>query len=399
MQALRLRSLPIAIYCCLLVSACGVGDPDSSDDGTGGNLGSGGGASTGGAGIGGRQGTGGSGGVGSGGAGAGNGAGGSTGSGGSAGGGHSGGAPGTGGTGGGSGSSGSGGATSGQGSGGRTGSGGTSAGTGGRAGAPGSGGNAGDAGTSGGNGGRAGAGGRAGTGGASGAAGSGGTGPNAPGGKITGYGTVLFWAKTPAQIVRLQTSMIVPAQPPASGTLFLWPGLQPDGANFNPINNGVLQPVLTWGPTCAPGNKPRSYSTWWISGQYVNTNGNEPGYTGCNGGAIMSVDVGDVLNIDMALAGTIWTQTVVDAATGQSVSYSLDMKNQAQNLAYFVIEEYSQSPVSDVIFTNITITFAAPDAADCKVSMRGQTDYVSVPVPSSDGRTCFIQQINLRAQN
>ena len=52
-----------------------------------------------------------------------------------------------------------------------------------------------------------------------------------------------------------------------------------------------------------------------------------------------------------------------------------------------------------MIFTNSTITFAAPDAADCKVYMRGQTDYVSVPVPSSDGRTCSIQQMNLRAQN
>jgi hypothetical protein len=192
--------------------------------------------------------------------------------------------------------------------------------------------------------------------------------------------------------------MVVPLEPPATGTLFLWPGLQPDGANFNPINNGVLQPVLTWGPSCSPGKQPRAYSTWWISGQYVNTNGSESGYTGCQGGTIMSVDVGDVLNIDMALAGTIWTQVVMDVQTGQSVSYSIDMKNQAQNLAYFVIEEYSSAPVSDVVFTDITITFGASDPADCKLAMRGQNDYVSVPVPSSDGKTCAIEQITLRAQ-
>ncbi|HEX2660291.1 MAG TPA: hypothetical protein VHU40_18545 [Polyangia bacterium] len=394
MQALRRRPLPITLAFCLLASACGGDEPGSSSEGTGGSLGTGGGVATGGTGTGGNQGSGGSGGVGSG--GAGDGSGGATGT----GGGTNGGAHGTGGTIGGSGGSGSGGAIGGQPGGGRRGSGGASDGAGGRAGATGGGGKAGGAGnlgTAGGNGGgHGGAGGRAGTGGASG--GAGGTGPNAASGRVTGYGTVLIWAHTPAKIIRLQTSMIVPAEPPASGTLFLWPGIQPNGANFNPIDNGVLQPVLTWGPTCAPGTKPRSYSTWWISGQYVNTNGSEPGYTGCKGGAIMPVDVGDVLNIDIAVAGTIWTQTIVDAQTGQSVSYSIDMKNQDQNLAYFVIEEYDQSPVADVIFTNTTITFAAPDAADCKVYMRGQKDYVSVPVPSADGRTCFIQQMNLRSQ-
>ena len=180
--------------------------------------------------------------------------------------------------------------------------------------------------------------------------------------------------------------------------MFLWPGLQPNGANFQPIDNGVLQPVLTWGPACAPGKQPRAYSTWWISGQYVNTNGKQPGYTDCHGGPIMSVDVGDVLIIDMALDGTIWTQTVTDAETGESVAYSIDMMHQSQNLAYFVIEEYSSAPVSDVVFTDIVITFGAPDAADCKLAMRGQNDFVTVPVPSSDGRSCAIQQITLRAQ-
>jgi hypothetical protein len=226
----------------------------------------------------------------------------------------------------------------------------------------------------------------------------GGLGPEAPGGRISGYGTVLIWANANNQIVRLQTTMVVPPEPPASGTLFLWPGLQPDGANFDPIDNGVLQPVLTWGSSCAPGKQPRAYATWWISGQYVNTNGSDPGYTGCAGGPIMSVAVGDTLDMDFSLAGTIWTQTVTDVQTGQSVSYGIDLMNQAQNLAYFVIEEYSSAPVSEVIFMDTTITFASPDSGDCKLAMRGQTDYVSVPVPSSDGRSCAIQEIILRAQ-
>jgi len=217
----------------------------------------------------------------------------------------------------------------------------------------------------------------------------GGLGPEAPG-RATGYGTVLISSRSTNQIVRLQTSIVVPAEPPPSGTLFLWPGLQPNGANFEPIDNGVLQPVLTWGPSCAPGKQPRAYSTWWISGQYVNTNGSDPGYTGCEGGPIMSVDVGDTLNIDMVLAGTIWTQTVTDAETGQSVAYSIDMMNQAQTLAYFVIEEYSSAPLSAVIFSDTTIAFGSADSADCKLTMRGQNDFVSVPVASSDGLSCSI---------
>lgn len=130
----------------------------------------------------------------------------------------------------------------------------------------------------------------------------------------------MIWAQSPRQIVRLQTTMVVPPKPPASGTLFLWPGIDPDGANFDPINNGVLQPVLTWGPSCAPGTQPLDYSTWWISGQYVNTNGNVSGYTGCDGGPIMSVNVCDTLNMDIALAGTVWTQTITDVQTNQTVT-------------------------------------------------------------------------------
>jgi hypothetical protein len=389
----RRCSLAVAICCGLLVAGCGAGDSVSSGDGSGGSSGTGGTA------TGGSSGTGG-------GPGAGAGSGGLTGSSGDVGpdgGGPSGGSPGTGGAAGAAGASGSGGVRAGQGGatsgGGRSGIGGG----GGRA-AGGAGAGQGGATSGGGRSGVAGAGGRAGAGasagasGATGPGGAGGLGPNAPGGRVTGYGTVLFSTKSSSQIVRLQTSMLVPPEPPASGTLFLWPGLQPNGANFDPINNGVLQPVLTWGPSCAPGKQPRAYSTWWISGQYVNTFGSEPGYTGCQGGPVMSVAVNDVLDLDMALAGTIWTQTVMDVQTGQSVAYSLDMKNQSQNLAYFVIEEYSSAPVSEVVFSDITITFGGPDAADCKLAMRGQNDYVSVPVPSSDGRSCTIQEIILRAQ-
>jgi len=231
-----------------------------------------------------------------------------------------------------------------------------------------------------------------------GSGGAAGAGPAAPGGRVTGYGLVRLAANSQNQIVRLQTTLTVPAKPAATGTLFLWPGLQPGGANLLPIDNGVLQPVLTWGRSCAPGTQPKAYSTWWISAQYVNTYGKAQGYTGCSGGPVMSVEVGDPLQIDMQLTGTVWNQTVTDAATGASVSFSKDMMGQAQNSAYFDVEEYSASPVSTVVFTDTTLTFGSADTADCKLSMRGQTDFVSVPQPSPDGLQCKVAQIVLRAQ-
>ena len=375
----KLAAWTIALSGCLALAGCGSGDSASGPEGTGGSA-------TGGApGTGGAPATGGS--VGAGGE--------VPGTGGQAGAGAAG-RPGQAGSGG---NAGTGGGAAGHvgGTGGRAGAGGHAAGGGGQMGSAGHGG-AGQSGSAG-TGGAAGhAGGGAGGHGVGGTGGAAGMGPEAPGGRVTGYGTVLFQANAQNQIVRLQTTMVVPPEPPPSGTLFLWPGLQPGGANYDPINNGVLQPVLTWGGSCAPGNQPRAYSTWWISGQYVNTFGSDPGFTGCQGGAVMPVGVGDTLIMDMALAGTIWTQTVTDQETGQKVTYSIDMRGQTQNYAYFVIEEYSSAPVSEVIFTDTVITYGAADTADCKLAMRGQTDYVSVPAASSDGRTCSIAEIILRAQ-
>jgi hypothetical protein len=205
------------------------------------------------------------------------------------------------------------------------------------------------------------------------------------------------------QITNLKTSLIVPQEPPATGTLFLWPGLDPrtGGTNYMPINNGVLQPVLTWGPSCAPSEQPAAYSTWWISGQYVNTNGNDSGYTGCQSGDIMPVNVGDTLNIEMSLSGTTWTQTITDVQTAQSVNFAIDMQGQAQNIAYFQIEGYSQNPVSDVEFTNTTITFAKSQPG-CRVHYYGypkqmldRNDGITSPVISNGDLSCLIDRLVL----
>ncbi|WP_156038967.1 hypothetical protein [Chromobacterium haemolyticum] len=220
----------------------------------------------------------------------------------------------------------------------------------------------------------------------------------APPTKVSDHGAVEFigFDTSATQIVSLQTTLTVPIKPPASGTLFLWPGIQPLGANYLPIDNGVLQPVLTWGPSCAPGKQPRTYSTWWVSAQYVNTVGKHPGYTDCHGGPIMPVNVGDQLKMSMILRGTTWHQTVTDIQTGRSVSFKIDMKKQAQNRAIFIIEGWSQQSIEDVIFTNTTITFTPAAPLSCIAKNQGRNVTVSIPRISSDGTQCSISKIILR---
>ncbi|MGA7121118.1 MAG: hypothetical protein WBY94_13520 [Polyangiaceae bacterium] len=216
---------------------------------------------------------------------------------------------------------------------------------------------------------------------------------------VSGYGGVQIKIPTATQIVSLHTVLTVPSKPLPSGTLFLWPGLQPlpGSKNFNPIGNGVLQPVLTWGGTCAP-TAPESYANWWISAQYVNTYAKYMGHTGCNGGTGMTVAVGDSLDITMTLQGTTWHQVVVDTQTGEQVFYDIDMLGQAQDWAIFSIEAYSSKPVTDVVFTSTKITLAAPETSACQPSVRGQNDYFATPTTSSDGLQCCVSRIILRAQ-
>ena len=216
------------------------------------------------------------------------------------------------------------------------------------------------------------------------------------------YGFVgMFSPSIPSsQIISLKTTLTVPSKPPASGTLFLWPGIEPvpSGTNYLPIGEGVLQPVLTWGPSCAPGTQPANYSTWWVSAQYVNTLGSDPGFMGCYGGQIMSVNVGDSLVMTMTLNGAIWTQTVLDTQTGQSVSYSDNLGGQEQYFSIFRIEEYSSAPVTPVVLTNTSIVYSVPSANPCYFTDVGLTDSVTGITQSSDGTTCSIQSIVLRGQ-
>ncbi|KAJ3277531.1 hypothetical protein HDU76_010326 [Blyttiomyces sp. JEL0837] len=176
------------------------------------------------------------------------------------------------------------------------------------------------------------------------------------------------------QFVSLRSKLLVPPVPPKPAidhvaTYFLWPGLQPGyqdlTANFQPIGNGVLQPVLTYGPACTPNQPPGSdpYRGWWISGQYVNTNGTTQGYNGCHGGPVMDVQPGDILQLDLILVPntTTWNQTVTSTQTGNSVSYSIDMQGQSQGRAELAVELYWEASLYfDVTFTDIELKVALP---------------------------------------
>ncbi len=215
--------------------------------------------------------------------------------------------------------------------------------------------------------------------------------PSTSGSGSNTYGDVELTVSTKTHITSFTTTLTVPAKPTSqSGTLFLWPGLEPLTESVSG-DVGVLQPVLTWGGTCAPG-APNNYDSWWISGQFVTAAGS------CAGGAGMDVAVGDQLNLAFTLSGTTWTQTITDLQTGKTVTFQKDLKGLPQDWTLFEIESDGVEPISDVIFTSTTLTFADPDPSACQPSSFGIDDYYSAPVTSTDGKACCISKIILRAK-
>lgn len=208
--------------------------------------------------------------------------------------------------------------------------------------------------------------------------------------------------------MELQATLVVPPRPPNRGTVFLWPGLQPDPASrkFEPIGNGVLQSVLTWGHSCAPRNQPPTHSSWWISAQYVNTHGHEPGFTDCQSGKIMLVEPGDRLRIRFQLSGTKWFQSILNVSTDQEVTFKFDLKDQAQTQAIFAIETDKDAIApSVVVFEDVALRFRSPPDPDqkaCTVSLspmkssKGYWDQrVIGSVALAGGRECAVQRIRL----
>lgn len=215
-----------------------------------------------------------------------------------------------------------------------------------------------------------------------------------------------FYIAPPNQLVGLQTTLTVPPAPPVptnnGAAIFLWPGLGPatNSANFNPINDGVLQPVLSWGNSCAPTPQPAAFSSWWISGQYVNTFGSQPGYTGCFSGDSLLVSPGDALLINMVLNSStgIWIETVTDANTNQSINFSINMQSQGQNWAYFAMEFWYGAVIqTPVVLSNTTLTFQSADTQNwCSTSQGTNSAYTfTPPIPQDSSTQCFISSVVL----
>ena len=218
-------------------------------------------------------------------------------------------------------------------------------------------------------------------------------------GRVRGAGTIEYDIKPPNEWLSLRTTMLVPDQPPEGGTVFLWPGIQPlpSGVNYQPIGNGVLQPVLTWGPSCAPG-APSGHSSWWISPVYVNVSARDTSYRGCKGGKVIEVTPDNLLEMAIRLDAGKWVQDVLDLKTMKATEFAIDLKGQAQGRAFFVIELPSNAkPTEDVIFKRSVLTMAMPEPSACEPILRGMGDFASKARVSADGKHCCIDHITLRA--
>lgn len=196
----------------------------------------------------------------------------------------------------------------------------------------------------------------------------------------------------------------VPNEVPIKGVAFIWPGLGPSGKNYLPIDNGVLQPVLTYNVTavsCAPYQQedlPQNYQGWWISGQYVNTYGHQAGFTGCNGGHVMAVHPGDTLKTELIFDKELgWIQTISDVTLAQQVSYIIKLEGivgqpQEQNRAYLDFESAGGSSLENPItFKDITLKTLGSN------TLVGQSINQCSTLESRDINTVHIDECHVKA--
>jgi hypothetical protein len=207
----------------------------------------------------------------------------------------------------------------------------------------------------------------------------------------SGSGSVLMFTSGSVEVLSTTMTLLVPKKPSGDSTLFLWPGLQPSSSG-GMSGFGVLQPVLTWGGSCN-GDRPN----WWISGQYVYFTGGFGG-AACETGDLMDVGIGDKLDIEFLLKGTVWTQNVSNQTNMKKVTFDRDLKGQKQVEVLYEIELASGTkPSEDVIFTNSVIKLSAAQPEACVPRNKGMNDYVSPVRASADGKTCCIDKVILRA--
>lgn len=223
---------------------------------------------------------------------------------------------------------------------------------------------------------------------------------NVTSGRMSGPGLIEYDVDAPNVFTALRTTVMVPAEPPPDGPIFIWSGMQPtpNGMNYQPIGNGGLMPVLTWGTSACAQDAPASYSTWYIAPLYSNISSSDPQYSGCHSGKVTLAQPKQLIDIELRLDGTKWTENVVNRETMNASDFSIDLKGQAQGRVFFDIElQTSNKPTEDVIFTHTVLTMNMPDPEACQPVMRGMNDFASKPRVSADGKHCCIDRIVLRA--
>jgi hypothetical protein len=206
----------------------------------------------------------------------------------------------------------------------------------------------------------------------------------------------IYTVNPPNRIVSFTTTLLVPKTPAQRSTLFIWPGLQHrGGADPARIGNGVLQPVLTWGPSCSR-QASSNYTNWGIAGMYVNISTSAAGPTGCASGDGLTANPGERLDLGFTLNGTAWTQTITNLTSMKKVDFTFDLKGQDQNMAIWDIETPASSrPAEDTIFEKSVVTMAEP-VTSCQPSIAAKVDYFSAPVLSPDGLHCCFEQVILK---
>ncbi|KAJ3240343.1 hypothetical protein HDU81_004011 [Chytriomyces hyalinus] len=249
---------------------------------------------------------------------------------------------------------------------------------------------------------------------------------------IQGHALAFFWVLEDANnsFNAFEATMVVPQQPVKPGSYFIWLGLESTSSstNYKPVGNGVLQPVLTFGHSCAP-NKDQIANpngTWYVSGLYVNLgqDNNFPDAFGCKGGNIMDVMPGDhlVSSIARMSGSSTWVQTITNkgkACQSQSggvplskngkdcsVQFSYDIKNQAQTFAILEVELLHNATVDfNVEFRDIQLSVdvrdsSADSGAFCSdAAVLGTVEKCTDIKLSDDGLLCKVHSCVFQASH
>jgi hypothetical protein len=209
------------------------------------------------------------------------------------------------------------------------------------------------------------------------------------------YGYVWIGAHSKRnRIIKLNTELLVPTLPnQQQGTIFIWPGLEPNTGKPGKVGLGVLQPVLTFGPSCVSQPPLLPYESWWITGMYVNVGSNQR-FQGCHNGDSMQVDEGEWLKINMYVHNKVWTQNITSSK--KSISYSINLNGQGQIWAIFAIELYNGgNPIIPIHFRNTQVGFFTTSPQDCFLYSSAKNNQVSPILPFSNGNGCDISSIIL----